>query len=553
MSDFLQDLLGAFGTTGDHGEESKEVVNRLLDHVGESTADGEEVTPEGLIGKKAKESREIAFKGTKKKAHEWTPKLQKIATSDQVRYTTTSLLSKRNDVRSNVEVYRPESESLDLISTLEASGVVQDRCVSLNSLKPSEKMLAERAAKEQAREKARLRTLMIREQKKAAYNNRQKGKLHRRTLKKRLKKEEDKLIEALAEENPELVQKIRKDYEDKRAALRMMPNHGKRRKWARIATKFGAGTAVADDAARHFEDKREVTEVLKRMDENDRNESHDDHDSGSDGSSFSDEVNSEESSDSEVSVDDLTHATESDWKQIADEGVAEHDEDYSKSSRKRSSPNNITSSSATAAHGGSETPTNKKKRLKTHIPSETDLSGFLNDDKTSSQRTVVTEMFAGSGALDEQEAIESIAQRELEDQDEIKSSDGRDKDDMLMGWGGAWAGNNYKEKLKEKEQQHDAELKDQCNQKKKRPIYVNRKLSKKFEKYFVKDVPQGYANASEYTLKMRDALGPEWSTGSSSHDRVKPKVYVESGAVIQPLGRTEVVVGHKKSRTHSRL
>jgi len=554
MVDFLQDLLGAFGSAGDdQGDESKEVVNRLLDYVGDENGVDQatgSITAEGLIVKKRKEAQSIALKGSKRKAHEWTPKLQKIATSDQIRYTTTSLLTKKNDVRNNVEVYKPDVESLDLLSALEASGVVQDRCVTLNSLKPSEKMQEERVAKEQAREKGRLRTLLIREQKKAAYNNRQKGKLHRRTLKKRLQREEDKLVEALAEENPELVAKIRKDYEDKRAALRMMPNHGKRRKWARIATKFGGGDAVADDAARHFEDKREVTEVLKRMEDTDRTTSNDgDSGSVSDDEDYDSEGGSD-SSDSEVSMDNVA-ATEKDWRQLADEagvGDIEKDDDSSKS-RKRSQPD---ASNVNVSDKDNSNTTAKKKRLKTSLVPETDLSGFLKNDRTSNQRALVTEMFTGSGVADEKDAIESIAQREVAELDDAEKKDGG-MEISMMGWGGAWAGSNYKEKLVQNQLDQEAELKDYCNQKKKRPIYVNRKLSKKFEKYFVKDVPQGYANAAEYTLKMRDALGPEWSTGTGSHDRVKPKVYVENGAVIQPLGRTEVVLGHKKSRTHSRL
>eukprot|EP00915_Cephaloidophora_sp_WS-2016_P003393 GHVH01004543.1.p1 GENE.GHVH01004543.1~~GHVH01004543.1.p1 ORF type:complete len:510 (-),score=110.25 GHVH01004543.1:22-1551(-) len=500
MASFLSDLLGSLGNeTNDALELTERVNSRIVE-------DRQGTTVEAKMIEDNMKKKRSALQMSKKTSHAWTSQLRRIATTDQVTFESSSRSDRANDVRIDVGHYTLENEGGDLLTALTSSGVVQDRCVSLKSLTPCEKMVEKKKEQAAAREKSRLIVLMQREQAKSAWHNRQKGKGNRRKLKKRMEKDQKKLIETLEKSNPEIISKMRSDYEDQRAAIRMMPNHAKRKKWARIATRFGNSDAVSNDAARTFEKKRETDEVLHKFSEEEDEE---------DVSDESDSGNSQESDGSDDSDSDVSCESGSGRLQES-HGSDRIDSD-------------------------SDRPVKKSKKSHVPVVQDIDLTAYTNDALGEQNVANISDMFTGSGASNRDEALHSIAERQRE-----LDGEGEESEEELVGWGTGWAGDNYSAKLELKEKVREDRLQAELKEKKKKPIFINRKLSQKFAKYFTTTVPAGYRSEAEYKVKMSQPIGPDWNTELDVRSKTKPKVFVEKGTVIQPIGESVIVLGNRR-------
>merc|ERR1712137_815059 len=94
----------------------------------------------------------------------------------------------------------------------------------------------------------------------------------------------------------------------------------------------------------------------------------------------------------------------------------------------------------------------------------------------------------------------------------------------LPGWGSSdWAGENYLERLNATDEKVKEEKDKFVQRKRQSPIVVNRNLSSKFAKYFVKELPSQFKNEDEYKMNMNTRSGPEWNTSSGMQRKIQPE------------------------------
>ncbi|KAJ2994069.1 hypothetical protein HDV02_001880 [Globomyces sp. JEL0801] len=112
------------------------------------------------------------------------------------------------------------------------------------------------------------------------------------------------------------------------------------------------------------------------------------------------------------------------------------------------------------------------------------------------------------------------------------------EESVLPGWGG-WSGPgmNQKPKVKKVKKSGGVAL-SKRKDKNLQNVIINEKRQKKVSKYYQKQLPHGFDNATQYERTMNTPLGKEWNTPSSFNSLVKPKIVTRMGAVIHPLKYT---------------
>lgn len=79
-----------------------------------------------------------------------------------------------------------------------------------------------------------------------------------------LERERTKTLERLEAEDPEAANKLREQYEQKRAELRLMKQHRARRRWAQVAARFGGKDAQKAINAQ-FSDAKDQKDLLDKL------------------------------------------------------------------------------------------------------------------------------------------------------------------------------------------------------------------------------------------------------------------------------------------------
>ncbi|EGG23177.1 U3 snoRNP protein [Cavenderia fasciculata] len=130
------------------------------------------------------------------------------------------------------------------------------------------------------------------------------------------------------------------------------------------------------------------------------------------------------------------------------------------------------------------------------------------------------------------------------------------QDASLPGWG-SWAGDGVKQskfeiqKRKKQKIQRDAQVKDLAS---KRTDITNNKviiddaaLKGGIGKYMINNIPRHYVNKEQYENTLETPIGPDWNTYSAFKKLIEPKLRVEAGVTIQPVGTKELSQFNKET------
>lgn len=72
-------------------------------------------------------------------------------------------------------------------------------------------------------------------------------------------------------------------------------------------------------------------------------------------------------------------------------------------------------------------------------------------------------------------------------------------------------------------------------------VIISEKKDKKAAKYLLKDLPFPYTSAAQHEHKLRQPLGPEFSTATVLRDQTMPRILIKPGATIRPLSRANLM------------
>ncbi|KAF7457738.1 Utp14 protein [Cryptosporidium felis] len=111
----------------------------------------------------------------------------------------------------------------------------------------------------------KLKFILFQQQKENKRLRKIKSKSWRRSRRKQMQVEEEKLLSIGEVEHPELVERIRQIYEEKRAKLRLMRRQNARQKWAKMALRFGGKDlqkSVSDQAQKQQEEKKRIEQII---------------------------------------------------------------------------------------------------------------------------------------------------------------------------------------------------------------------------------------------------------------------------------------------------
>jgi U3 small nucleolar RNA-associated protein 14 len=129
-----------------------------------------------------------------------------------------------------------------------------------------------------------------------------------------------------------------------------------------------------------------------------------------------------------------------------------------------------------------------------------------------------------------------------EREDKMLEEEEKSKPTELVGWG-SWAGDGVKARPAPKKGKGagkgKAKGKGTSQHSTPKPshvqVYEGDAAVKAQSKYFVSGVPFPFKSPQQYDQDMRMPTGPEWNTLSGHLQRVKPKVFVKTGAIVAPL------------------
>ncbi|KAJ2792552.1 hypothetical protein GGI18_000319 [Coemansia linderi] len=265
----INDLLGSLGGHVDEAEGSehqglrqiRDLKNQVtkLDRAAKKAGAGVVAAP---LAKRLQDQmdRKVAYEKTKKSVSEWQPTVDSNRAAEYLSFpmnqperdtlTTASLVSNlgvKNDLEAQIQ------------SVLQESGMTDEQQrqyeeLELKSLSPEE-------VRQRQRELRMMRELMFRSERKAKRMAKIKSKAYRRILKKDKDRAQEKAMERLKEDDPEmhamLVEKMARSQAEERMSLR----HKNTSKWAREMSKRSHGD---EDTQQALRDQLEQHDSLKR-------------------------------------------------------------------------------------------------------------------------------------------------------------------------------------------------------------------------------------------------------------------------------------------------
>ncbi|KAJ2489462.1 hypothetical protein IWW37_003980 [Coemansia sp. RSA 2050] len=265
----INDLLGSLGGHVDEAEGSehqglrqiRDLKNQVakLDRAAKKARAGVVAAP---LAKRLQDQmdRKVAYEKTKKSVSEWQPTVDSNRAAEHLSFpmnqpdhdtlTTASLVSNlgaKTDLEAQIQ------------SVLQASGMTDEQQrqyeeLELKSLDPEE-------VRQRQRELRMMRELMFRSERKAKRMAKIKSKAYRRILKKDKNRAQEKAMERLKEEDPEMHAMLVEKMARSRAEERMSLRHKNTSKWAREMSKRSHGD---EDAQQALRDQLEQHDSLKR-------------------------------------------------------------------------------------------------------------------------------------------------------------------------------------------------------------------------------------------------------------------------------------------------
>eukprot|EP01066_Platyproteum_vivax_P006654 Platyproteum_vivax@DN2401_c0_g1_i1.p1 len=150
----------------------------------------------------------------------------------------------------------------------ELADAIENTGLGGSAIFESQTMLAAPEVKENltARQRAKVKRMLMQEQERFQRVKKIKSRMYRKIQRKTAEREKEKLLKKLDEENPELAQNLRREYEEKLARIRSLAHATARSKWARMAQRFGgssAQTVVTEQAQRSHDEKKMVERIVK--------------------------------------------------------------------------------------------------------------------------------------------------------------------------------------------------------------------------------------------------------------------------------------------------
>ena len=211
--------------------------------------------------KQAREDRKVRYEETSKHESKWLPMIQQARKSEQVVLGENETRPK-GQAALMTEISAENDFEKELAAAIEESGLSQSNIKESGGL-PAQDHLAKEKERQQI---AKLKSLMAREASRNKRLKKIKSKTYRRIKNKADKREQEKLMERLEVENPEMAAKLREDYEHKYAKHRLMRQQAARKKWSIAANRFGGKEmrgVISEQANRMKDEKKRLERLVK--------------------------------------------------------------------------------------------------------------------------------------------------------------------------------------------------------------------------------------------------------------------------------------------------
>eukprot|EP00386_Alphamonas_edax_P007055 GDKI01023172.1.p1 GENE.GDKI01023172.1~~GDKI01023172.1.p1 ORF type:complete len:736 (-),score=285.30 GDKI01023172.1:735-2942(-) len=190
------------------------------------------------------------------------PQVQRNRTAEQVRFGDADGPAEKN-ISGLASEFQPTTDfEKEMQEAIEASGITEENFKEAGGLPTA----AEIIDAQRAQGVARLKHLLAREQRRNKRLNKIKSKMWHKIHRKAEDREKEKLLGRLDEENPELAKQMRKEYEEKRAKVRMMKEAHARQKWAQMARRFGGKDvqkAITEQNQKAHDEKKALERIVK--------------------------------------------------------------------------------------------------------------------------------------------------------------------------------------------------------------------------------------------------------------------------------------------------
>uniref|UniRef100_A0A0G4F255 Uncharacterized protein n=1 Tax=Chromera velia CCMP2878 TaxID=1169474 RepID=A0A0G4F255_9ALVE len=215
-------------------------------------------------------NRVLQYEQTKEKNQKkWTAQMQRAHQSEQLVFGQ----PQEEDLKDRAggsgkatlaKSFRPVNDfEAEIMEAIEAAGISEETVKGEDALSANPDI----QAKIDKSKEAQLRALLVREQQRAKRVNKIKSKTFRKIQRKTESREREKLMETLEAENPELAEKLRKEFEKKRATMRLNRETAARRKWAQMAKRFGGKDmqrTVTEQAQKAHDEKKALDRLAKK-------------------------------------------------------------------------------------------------------------------------------------------------------------------------------------------------------------------------------------------------------------------------------------------------
>ncbi|KAJ2740853.1 hypothetical protein GGI20_005576 [Coemansia sp. BCRC 34301] len=545
----INDLLGSLGEPGpeeDEGEggssqgarQVRALKNQVtrLDRAAKRAGAGVATAP---LARRLQDQmdRTVAYEKTKKAVSEWQPAVNANRAAEHLSFplnqpdrptqTTASLVSNQGT---------PTEMEAQIQRVLAQSGMTDEQQrayeeLELQALNPDD-------VRRRQHELRMMRELMFRSERKAKRMAKIKSKAYRRILKKDKDRAQEKAMERLKEDDPEmhamLVEKMARSRAEERISLR----HKNTSKWAREMAKRSHGDEDAQQALRdqidqHDALKQDKADVpAKRVRLNDAGQvgqvaSGGGHRARIDEPVSIGHVSKSAGSNPWVSADVSVHASRK---------IGELSKDSTKLDK-------LSARLRAKRKGGSASAREESVLLDVTntLTLDKPAAGDSDDGDDSirlahaanpnafSQRELVEQAFAEDNVVE----AEFAAEKDFVAEDEAP----KDLDVTLPGWG-AWGGTGVtpaKNKIIRKAPEGSGVLKQNRLDAKMGEVIINQKPAKSANKYFASNLPFPFYTSQQYEETLQAPLGKEWNTTRSHAKGIKPRTLTKAGRIIDPL------------------
>ncbi|KAI8322685.1 small-subunit processome [Martensiomyces pterosporus] len=263
----LNDLLGSLGTeaaddTAEGGEqkatrEIRALKDRVqkLERAAKKTGAGVVAAP---LAKRLQDQvdRKVAYEKTKKTISEWQPTVNANRAAEHLSFPMNEPEKQVASSASLVSTFHTKTNLESQIqSILAESGMTDEQQQQYEELEL--KALSPEELRKRRRELRLMRELMFRSEQKAKRMAKIKSKAYRRILKKEKTKAQDKAMERLKEDDPEMYNALMEKMAQNRAEERMTLRHKNTGKWAKDTLKRSHGDVDAQKALREQLDQHD--------------------------------------------------------------------------------------------------------------------------------------------------------------------------------------------------------------------------------------------------------------------------------------------------------